>query len=388
MMAVDFRCEKCGKLLSLEAEPGSTVRCPHCRRKLTVPEALAALPRPHVPPNAPPAGPPVHPGPAPWEDDEITGPDSMMMVMAHLMPWVISLFFHMGLGLIMTFVAMIVVQSRIPEHVTIPDAFLTDNPGGVMNPGNRDLEMSVRQPIPTEQKHHAPREAAIPRDIGKTDKRIDLIGIGAGGMQGGALAPFGLNEGGAEAGTRSSFFGQGGNAHHIVFVIDRSGSMLDTFDYVRQEMLMSISRLRPPQDFHVILFASDKQLDKRIDAPAVLENPPKKLVPAEYEQKEKVAEFLTTVVPEGHTNPIPALRRAFAVLKQANARPGKLIYLLTDGEFPDNEAVLRAIREANPGSKVFINTYLYDFRAPTAVSVMKQIADESGGLYRYVPVNE
>lgn len=387
-MVVDFRCEKCGKLLSLEAEPGSTVRCPHCRRKLTVPEALAALPRPHVPPNAPPDGPPVHDGPAPWEDDETTGPDSMMMVMAHLMPWVISIFFHMGLGLIMTFVAMIVVHSRIPEHVTIPDAFLTDNPGGVMNPGNRDLEMSVRQPIPTEQEHHAVREAAIPRDIGKTDKRIDLIGIGAGGMQGGALATFGLDEGGAEAGTRSRFFGQGGNALHIVFVIDRSGSMVDTFDYVRQEMLMSISRLRPPQDFHVILFASDEGRKYEDDAPAVLENPPKKLVPADFEQKEKAAEFLSTVHPGGRTNPIPALRRAFAVLRASNVLPGKLIYLLTDGVFSDNETVLRAIREENSGSKVLINTYLYDFRAPTAVSVMRQIADESGGRYRYVPVNE
>ena len=53
-MAVEFRCENCGKMLSVDAAPGSPVKCPHCRKKVTVPEALASLPRPHVPPTASP----------------------------------------------------------------------------------------------------------------------------------------------------------------------------------------------------------------------------------------------------------------------------------------------------------------------------------------------
>jgi len=31
-MAVEFRCEKCGKLLTVEAEPGAKVRCQSLRR--------------------------------------------------------------------------------------------------------------------------------------------------------------------------------------------------------------------------------------------------------------------------------------------------------------------------------------------------------------------
>ena len=53
-MTVDFRCEKCGKLLSVDAAEGSSVRCPHCNKKVQVPAALAALPRPQVPPGSPP----------------------------------------------------------------------------------------------------------------------------------------------------------------------------------------------------------------------------------------------------------------------------------------------------------------------------------------------
>jgi len=378
-MAVDFRCENCGKLLSLDAEPGSMVECPHCRNKLTVPEGLASLPRPHVPPNAAPAGDrqdTAPPGEADAEPED--GAEGLMTVMAAAMPWVVSVFFHLGLGLILALVTMIVLESYIPDSVTVPDMDFSENPGGVMNPGERNPDQQAQQPKPTDRRHHSRRESAIPADTGKTDKKIELIGVGAGGMSGGALAKFGLDVGGSGSGPRSSFFGSGGNAHHIVFVVDRSGSMVDTFDYVRKEMLRSISRLRPPQDFHVILFA---------EGPPI-ENAPKRLVPAEFVYKEQVAEFLQSARAQGQTDPIPALRRAFATLAKANRLPGKLIYLLTDGVFPDNQKVISEIRAANPGTKALINTYLYGSRPPEAEDVMKQIADQNGGRYRYVSPDE
>ncbi len=72
---------------------------------------------------------------------------------------------------------------------------------------------------------------------------------------------------------RTNFFGTVGIAHHVVFVIDRSGSMIDTFDYVRQEMIASISRLSAQQNFHIILFAAGPPI----------ENGPRRLVPATRE---------------------------------------------------------------------------------------------------------
>jgi len=46
-----------------------------------------------------------------------------------------------------------------------------------------------------------------------------------------------------------AFFGGGGKAYNIVYVIDRSGSMIDTFDAVRREMKRSIYGLEEAQNF-------------------------------------------------------------------------------------------------------------------------------------------
>lgn len=83
-----------------------------------------------------------------------------------------------------------------------------------------------------------------------------------------------------------------------------------------------------------------------------------------------------------------AINRAFDVLSKANKRPGKLIYMLTDGAFPNNEDVLKAIRARNVSGEVLINTFLYGCRPVVAEEVMVRIADENGGEYRYVSPDE
>jgi DNA-directed RNA polymerase subunit RPC12/RpoP len=382
-MAVDFRCEKCGKLLSLDAQPGAEVSCPGCEAKLTVPEGLASLPHPQVPkangkhstPAGANAGPPPPADDEELEEEELEQGEGIMAAMAYIMPAVVSLFFHLGLFLIFALIAMIVITKKIPENITVPDAALSPNPGGVINPGESNPEMQAQQPKPTDQRHHSRRESSVPADTGKTDEKIQVIGVGAGGQSGGALAAFGLNTGGSGAGPKASFFGSGGNAHHIVYVVDRSGSMIDTFEFVKREILKSVSRLQEVQDFHVILFA---------DGPPI-ENTPKRLVPAQYAYKDELAQWIADKRPSGQTDPVPALERAFSVLAKADeSRPGKLIYLLTDGVFPDNDAVLKAIRARNRGKKILINTFLYGARPAEAEDVMKEIAQQNGGRYTYV----
>mgnify|MGYP001235025810 CR=1 FL=1 len=380
-MAVDFRCDKCGKLLSVEAEPGAEVRCPGCNKKVTVPEGLASLPRPKVPPGAEAAAGEGAAGGAQGEQAEEAPQESeaVMGVMARIMPWVISVFFHLGLGLIMAFVTLFVIQNKIAKEVVFPDAF-SDVMGVSVNPGDMNPELKATQQLRrTENKAWAQREANMATDAGETDKRVELIGRGAGGSAGGPLADYGLKRGGSGLGPRTGFAGIVGNAHHIVYVIDRSGSMLRTFDYVRREMIISISRLdQNQQDFHVILFAAGPPIEKE----------PKRLVPATKEHKQSVARFLNAVRAEGQTNPVPALQRAFQVLQRADARPGKLVYLLTDGVFPNNKQVLETIALGNKDRDILINTYLYGDRPPEAEKVMQQIAKENGGRYRFVPPEE
>jgi hypothetical protein len=222
-------------------------------------------------------------------------------------------------------------------------------------------------------------ERDIPEDTGETDKQVTLIGRGAGGTTGGQ-GDFGLPTGGG--GGRSNFGGLGGSAYHIVYLIDRSGSMIDTFLAVRLEIASSVAQLRPVQDFHVILFADSQRL---------LEKQPPTLTAATDRNKLMLADFLASekVNPEKETNPIPAINRAFDVLAGADmSRPGKLIYLLTDGEFPDNTAVLETIRRRNKNKEVLINTFLYGYRPDEAVLLMRKIAAENGGRYRYISPDE
>ena len=54
----------------------------------------------------------------------------------------------------------------------------------------------------------------------------------------------------------------------------------------------------------------------------------------------------------------------------------------------DNAAVLAAVRKLNSAGKVHINTYLYGNKPPEAEKVMKQIAKENGGRFRYVSPEE
>ena len=170
-----------------------------------------------------------------------------------------------------------------------------------------------------------------------------------------------------------------GNVYHIVYVIDRSGSMVEAFDRVRDEMLRSISRLDPQQDFHVILFA--KGTPK--------EMPSRRLVLAVPRHKIAAAVFLDDCGVGNETDPIPALRRAFAVLSRADPRrPGKLVHFLSDGNFTDNQAVLAAVRTLNKDKTVHINTFLYGERPPEAERVMKKIAAENRGFYKFVSADE
>ena len=325
--------------------------------------------------QARPQAPPTEPG---LPSQEELSSDKTMLLLANAMPWVISMLFHLGLFLVMFFLVFMVVKQPDSEEIIIPDAVMSDNPGGMVNP----RQSQTKSKSQTRQKRKKfTRKTKISVDTGKTKTALKVFG----GASAAATDDMGLR---ANTGTRSSFYGSGGNAHNIVYVVDRSGSMLSSFDDgVRPEVLKSIGRLKPRQAFHIILFASGAPLEKK----------PARLVAATLKNKRKAATFMANLPPvEDTSNPILALERAFAVLKGAK-KPGKLIYLLTDGDFTgggiggrgniSNEKVIRAINQLNRDKKVLINTFLIETQAPEAVSVMTTIAKQNGGRYRFISVD-
>jgi len=307
----------------------------------------------------------------PPEDEEV------MAGIAQAMPWVLSLMFHVGLFLIMVFVVFL--TRHIPEvlEVKIPKALRSlDNKAVMSTPRNnprakKTSEMFVKKsPIIRETPDI---------DAGKSPEPLkNISGLGASGnpMGGG---PFDMGgDDGIGGPPYSRFFPnpdrpKDASAWSVVYVIDRSGSMMDTLDAVRLEMIRSIVRLSKRQDFHVIFFnsgARPQELDSR------------RLVPAERSAKRESVRFLNTITSGGQTDPVPALKRAFAVLRRAK-RKGKIIYLLTDGVFPDNEAVLSLVRKENADRSVNIHTILYGSRPAEAEAVLKTIASRNGGNYSF-----
>lgn len=366
-MTVEFRCKKCGNLLKADADPGNRIRCDQCGRKVKIPAGAAALPDPQAQPGAEEAGQP--PG-APDQEGEEQKHNAVMKVMAWIMPWVISVFLHLGLSLNTVFIVMIAGHGKARPEVFTPRHYLSETPGGRMSHDISRSKVQLKRAAPREE---VVRTEAVTADS-PTRKRslIGLVGPSAGGVRFGPLGGGSTGEG-----PRSSLFGSGGNAYHVVYVIDRSGSMYDTFDFVRQEIYISISKLSENQDFHILMFSEGK----------AIENPPRKLVPGTLEFKEKAAKFLSTVVAEGQTDPVPALERAFEVLNAATDRRGKLIYILTDAHFPDNDRVLATVKKYNAKKMVSINTYLYGNRPEVAEKIMKQIAAENRGRYKYVSLD-
>lgn len=193
-------------------------------------------------------------------------------------------------------------------------------------------------------------------------------------------------EAGAAATTKPApvctFYGNGGNAQHVAFCIDASGSMAfaskaggSSFSDVRTNMLASIGGLMAEQDFRIVIFQENQPIM----------SPGKGLVSATKENREAAAQWANKVVPHGAgADPIPALNRCFDMLNAAKGND-KVIFLLTDGAFPNDNAVLKCIQARNKAKNVHVFTYLYGEQDDeSAVKLMKAIADETGGKYKNI----
>ena len=318
----------------------------------------------------------------------------------NVLPFVTSVTVHATLILlgVVFFVGAKYVAQKIAhqEETIIPDAQMVDQgpPGGVPHQGLGDPTRQAFQD--TERDAGTPEGFASKqspnRDLqaegggdGNVDDTLLTRGPGGGfrgkgnngvgdGENGGPLALFGT-PGGGGIGPKGPLFGSGGNALRIAFVCDASGSMLNKFSTLKRELSKTVEGLKPVQSFDLIFFQEQ-------DATALNRDG---LIMATPENKLKAETYLDEkVTPKGETNPIPAIDLAFKQKPQ-------LVYLLTDGDFPDNEAVVKKIRELEKVSRIKINTIAFVGEADkdTAfMEVLKKIAQETGGVYKFVRENE
>jgi hypothetical protein len=311
-------------------------------------------------------------------------------------PWVASATLHLGILLIVIFVAFFVIQKVSDQQdlpIIVPNSFddpaYSEHPGGIPNPGlgtdpTRESAQDRLKEIARSQGWSQTESQDVNGLLGGQSGDMEAAGIygGMGGSLGAAIgsgagtgrvAPFGTPGGGGGIGPKSSFYGTGGNATRIVYVLDHSGSMVENFEFLKREAVRSVNALVPLQSFAVVM-VSDKVT---LVGPAQLQR-------AMPESKKAFSEAVLKELAQGQNDDLldpfqQAFERAFAMKPQ-------LIFFLTDGRF--GEGLLKAVATLNREKKVHINTIAFVTEEPSYKGQLEQLARENGGMYKFIPERE
>jgi uncharacterized protein with von Willebrand factor type A (vWA) domain len=279
----------------------------------------------------------------------------------------VSIGFHLGLLGVLSVVVLVSYRSEPQRPEIIPEARLgkvenqlplfrkiQESPERVQD---ANLAKDLRDDLTPAERMSVVRSSQAATDAEEmlTSKAIRSQEVKA--MPGSDLARL------QPAAPMTKFFASGGNAYTIVYLVDRSGSMIDTIDPLKREIKRSIGELEPMQKFHIIFFSSGEPV----------EGPAKDLIWATDRNKKLYFDFVDTVQARGRTDPRWAMQRALQL------KPD-LVYLLTDGVFAGD--VADKLIEWAKLHKVKINTIAYVMES--GAGVLRRIAEETGGVYRFV----
>jgi Mg-chelatase subunit ChlD len=170
------------------------------------------------------------------------------------------------------------------------------------------------------------------------------------------------------------FFSSETDVRKICFVVDRSASMLGTFNKVCNNLKSSVANLRQDQYFDIVFFGGGDIAD--------FGN--KRLMRASNARKAAANDFIDSVKPKGTTDAAAALIYAMTIKDSAGNSP-QLIYFLTDGldlntnETKDISLLIENKRKTLAPSTV-INTIGFQTEPSDRIE-LKNIAKRSGGKF-------
>jgi len=175
---------------------------------------------------------------------------------------------------------------------------------------------------------------------------------------------------------QAAMFGHDLEAKKIIFLIDSSGSMVDIMDIVRKEVKLSVSRLKPEQEFAVVFFKNAKK-----PANIVLKKATDKNKASAMQQAQQVRAG-------GFDHMLPYLVKALKALAQS--KKGGTVCLVTDGiaEVDEAKKILKAIKKHNRYNKVSINTFLIGNSNEESAEYLQAIADLTGGEFFHIDPEE
>ncbi len=282
-----------------------------------------------------------------------------------ILPWAISLVFHVMIFLFMFLIVWVVRVTGTDEPLPLSEARLSEYLDESVLADMRNPELRPpEEVVPVEQQSVSDQRPNLLSEIAAaTPNDISIIGIGAGAASG-DLSQFGLSAAGLGEGPSVVGLGKGeSHARKICYVVDRSGSMVDELDYVKEEVMRSINRLHRVQQFHIIFFSGGPPI----------ESPTRRFVHAIKEYKKQAFEFLSTIEAGGSTDPSRAMIRSIRL-------GAALIYFLTDGEF--DRSLIPKLDRWNRSRRVKIFTIAYFDRS--GADLLEEIARDHGGEFRFV----
>jgi hypothetical protein len=317
--------------------------------------------------------------------------DSMPQWFDAAAPWISSLIFHLGVGLLVLFVVWLFMKvAGVPEPLffptDVPSVIVGPLPGGGPSGGPGGDPMSRIKNIPvSESWPTSPGSPDIMKVIHGVPSAPDIGGIpvqiggGHPGSIGDPAPGFGPGGTGIGGGPGSGFFGikdgpgtgpgSSPGAFRIVYIIDHSGSLLDNFDFLREEVKKSVDNLLPIQYFAVVAFSEDSE----ILGPSSLQRATlddQRDLANRIDQLKAYGENDGTLAPFQH-----AFEKAFALKPQ-------LIYFLTDGAFDPQLAGI--VEHLNAHHKVRINTLAFVKTDSRYEEQLKALARDNGGIYKFV----
>jgi len=325
-----------------------------------------------------------HPAHDPSVGDEVNA------VVVGVMPWVISLTLHAAVVILAVFIVWSTVTQEDPEQVIVPTTeFSAAPPTPVKTTNARKLESSrassgalSRRPLPG-------RTAPLITEVGTDDGPLVFNGESP-GTRGPRVGPTR-----APTDTSVSILGIHGNATRLAYLIDASGSMIETMPFVILELKRSIGKLSAKQSFTIIFFREDGALE--VPVPNV------GLKRATAANKAKAIRWIDAasgnVVPRGKSNPIKALQLAL------NYEPQLLVVLSDDitgdGRYEvDQRNLLADIREHNTGNtKISTIQFLYEDKLASAIGLdgkplgpeartLYKVSDMTGGQHKFMDAYE
>ena len=175
---------------------------------------------------------------------------------------------------------------------------------------------------------------------------------------------------GTGTGGGGEFMGLRAKGTRIAYVIDHSTSMTMTtrMRAAHAELLRSINGLGRDQQYLVLMYHKDIFASAKGG----------KMTPADARGKQAAAKWLSQF--DG-SNVVDWSDPDEAVGLALDAEPDT-IFILSDGLF-NREDVVATIRLRNPDGRIQVNTIAFDSLA--GEQVLKRIAAENGGEYRFVP---